>query len=206
MALLTVWTIHYINQPMFFEQPWNSPEKDLGEARYLLRLSKNGTLNQRKEWLPEALSLALKQGDITLVDQILKRLDEEGLSQHAVSLVELYPRTIWTFGLTDDVWTRGNQRAGLLIRNPSSKPHKVRIGFSDGGGSGENRTAMECFIGNVRLHLNLTNLSGNESTAQIETPEMQPNEALIITFRAYHSKLHNGRDLGMRFTGAELVQ
>ncbi len=205
-GLISFATISYITQPMFFEQAWGSREKDLGEARYLTRLASKATEKQRQVWLPEALALALKQADVALTSEILGQLSAAKVSEGEAGLLEVYPGVVWAFGLTEDGWTTGTKPGGLLIRNPDTNPHKLKLSFSNGGFNDKGRSNMQFVTGNKKTTVNLTEKSGEEKTVHVETATVNHDDVLVVSFRSYKPKQHKGRNLGIRFTGAEVVQ
>ncbi|MCA8975152.1 MAG: hypothetical protein KDC98_10540 [Planctomycetes bacterium] len=202
--LLTVaavpWFLDYINRPFFFEHPWGSRERDVGEARYLLGIAKGSDTDKRDQWLRRALELALKRSELELADQVFAELERSGVSAEGAGLREIMPGTIWAFGLDAEGWTAGNKLATFILRNPTPAPQQVALHFTTTG-DGKARH----LIGGDPVWFSLTG-DGTSKAGSVTTPKVAPGSSLAISVGASHPVMVEGKSRGLKFERVELIQ
>lgn len=200
VAAACPWFFEYVNRPLFFEQPWESRARDLGEAQYLTSLAGDRTDERRTGWLRRAHELFLRRSELALADRVLAELAADGITAEAVGLRELAPGIAWARGLDADGWTTGRQLATFVLHNPTTEPRQVLLHFSTGGdGRARQLTPTET------IWFSLNGPAGQKA-GSIKAPLVPPGERVAVSIGAEEPFPSGGQQRGLKFERIELVR
>lgn len=190
----------YVNGPFFFEHPWGSRARQLGEASYLLDISAKCTDDRRQGWLRTGFELALQTGELQLVDRAIALFEAGGVGADTIGLREIVPGTVQAYGLDAEGWTSGNQLATFILRNSDDQPRQVALRFTTFG-DGKARYVA----GGDPVWFTFDG-KGPEKAGSVTSPVVPPKSRVAISVGAANGFARDGRQLGLKFERVELLR
>lgn len=193
------WFFDYLDRPMFFEHPWESRPRDVGEARYLLGLGQDSADPRRIGWLRRAHELALRRSEFELAEAARQALAAAGVAGEALGLRELSPGVAWALGLDAEGWTTGTQLATFVLHNPTAEPRRAVLHFSTGGSED-----ARCVTADRTEWFKLAG-DGARKLGSVRAPTVSPGARVAISVGAGAAFASGEKQLGLRFERIELV-
>lgn len=190
----------YLDRPFFFEQPWGSRARLLGEAPYLLDLASRCTDDRRQDWLRSGLEAALVTGSLDLVDRAIELFEASGVDRAAIGLREVVPGVAQVHGLDAGGWTTGDELATFVLHNPDDQPRQVVLHFSTMG-DGKARWVA----GGDPVWFTFEG-SGAAKVGSVTPPVVPPKSRLAVSVGAANGFARDGRQLGLKFERVELLR
>ncbi|GAB4140581.1 MAG: hypothetical protein Fur0037_07140 [Planctomycetota bacterium] len=224
----------YVNAPMWFEHPWGSKERDIGEARYLLEIARASRKANEDSWIRGILPLAGPEPRLASADAAmdamgglrelrsiwLRRALELSLQRGDFALSDRVRDAMREEGLSAEAVGLVELVPGVLwVLGLDSEGWTTGRGFATFIGKNPTEETRQVrfrfrtkgdghirvLVGDQTTWLDLKGEKGDRSGA-VTSPPIPPGKSLAISIGADKPFEENGVQRGIRLEGYELVR